>query len=123
MAAETYPGWSVLVWKLFLELHFFGGTNLVSQKQCGNEGAREQHLGRNHVSAQAECQPPRFGEAWRSSRIIVGRQRIRLAVGQTSGWLVVSPRAGLLLIKTVVRSLTGEIPTRPDNRPTKPNIR
>ena len=23
MAAETYPGWSVLVWKLFLELHFF----------------------------------------------------------------------------------------------------
>jgi hypothetical protein len=36
MAAETYQGWSVLVWKLFLELHFFGGTKLFQEQGPGD---------------------------------------------------------------------------------------
>jgi len=40
MAAETYPGWSILVWKLFLELHFEVRSscrnNNVVTKEPGN---------------------------------------------------------------------------------------
>ena len=92
MVIEAYLGGSVPVQNLFLELQKWRYAASVTLRS-GNEGARKQDLGRKHDSASAECQPPRIGEAWRSSleRIVGGRQ-IRLAVRQTSWCLVFSPR-------------------------------
>ncbi len=52
--AETYPGGSVLVGNLFLELYFNGGTQL-GPPNGGVGGARKQDLGRIHDSAETEC--------------------------------------------------------------------
>ena len=73
--------------------------------RSGSEGAREQDLGRMHVSASAECQPPRIGEAWRSMPR-KDRRRTTDTVSRSSNARVF----GVFASEKWLVSLTGEVP-------------
>lgn len=73
--------------------------------KSGSEGARKQDLGRRHVSASAECQPPRLGEARRSQP----RRERRRATDTVSRSSNVRVRGAFASRKWLV-SLTGEVP-------------